>query len=138
LDGTPPLGELNWADDEIFNAVDSVPDPILFSSQKVGVPTIYRTDIGHPIHPIVDLGDYQLWTGTYIDWTIPANFSKIVTVNNGIGTPAPTSGAATAFGTQKILFKGKASDNSYYTNQGIGGPFTLVGTATNFIPSPSY
>ena len=87
---------------------------------------------------IVEFGDYQIWAGTYIDWTNASNFSKVVSISGGTGRPVNPTTAATAFGTQTILFKGQASDNSFFTNRGNGGAFVKTGTVTDFTPTPSY
>lgn len=88
-------------------------------------------------HNKIDLAYFQLWYGTYIDWTNATNFSKVVTINGSTGTPASTSGAAAAFGQQTILFSGKASNSAFFVNRGTSGSFTKVGTASD-TPGPSY
>ena len=50
------------------------------------------------------------------------------------GGPAPTSEAAAAFGTQTILFTGRASE--FIVNGGSSGAFTKTGTVTDFTPGP--
>jgi len=87
---------------------------------------------------IMEFSEVQLWFGQYIDWTDADNFAKVVKVAGGVGTPEDPAIAAAAFGTQQILFRGKASDASFYVNRGDGGAFTKTGTVTDFTPGPSY
>jgi hypothetical protein len=89
-------------------------------------------------NPIVRYGDFQLWVGQYIDWTNPTNFSKVVNISGGHGTPVDPRTSAAAFGPQSVLFKGKSSDASFYTNAGTAGAFTKTGTITDFTPTPTY
>lgn len=103
------------------------------NSFEFGVP-VQTADVA--AQPALQMADFQMWFGQYIDWTDPDNFSKVVKITNGVGTPVNPSTAANAFGSQDILFKGNAS--SFYTNRGSGGIFTQVGTINNFTPTPSY
>lgn len=85
----------------------------------------------------IDMADFQLWYGLYIDPTNASNFSKFVTITGNVGRPASTLGAANAFGEPHILFSGKASNRSFYINRGTGGEFTLTGSGTD-TTGPSY
>jgi hypothetical protein len=89
-------------------------------------------------NPKIEYADFQLWVGQYVDWAQPSNFSNVVTIKSGKGYPASTDAAAAAFGRQTVLFKGKASDGSFFFNRGTSGAFSKIGTATDFTPTPSY
>lgn len=92
----------------------------------------------YPTPGIREFADVQAWYGTYIDASSPSNFAKFISITGGKGYPVNPSIAAAAFGRQTILFKGKASDNSFFVNRGNGGAFTKIGTASDFTPGPSY
>jgi hypothetical protein len=89
-------------------------------------------------NPVFEASDLQFWFNKFIDPTISSNYAKFVTIKNGVGTPVDPSTAATAFGTQSILLKGKASDGSFFVNRGTIGAFTKTGTISDFTPAPSY
>lgn len=103
---------------------------IPFTGMSIGIPYTDTT-----LNAVVEFSDTQFWN-SFIDVSTSANYAKLVTLNGTTGTPASTSGAATAFGTQNLLFKGKAS--AFYTNRGSAGAFTKVGTLTDFTPGPSF
>jgi len=86
----------------------------------------------------VEFADVQAWFGTFINPSIPDNFSKFVKITGSTGTPADPSVAASAFGQPSILFKGKASDSTFFINNGTGGAFAKTGTVIDFTPGPSY
>jgi hypothetical protein len=119
----------------------STPDiePIKFSGMDVGIPDLPGSayaDGGVESLPAVAFGDYQIWTGKFIDWSNPSNYSKVVSISGGHGTPVDPKIAAAAFGTQTILFEGNAA--SFVNNLGTGGAFTKIGTATDFTPAESF
>jgi len=105
------------------------------SNGEIDVP---NTVVGgsFPVNGKMDVGDFQLWVGTFIDPTNSANLDKFVVVANGIGRKVAPSVAAEAFGEQTILCSGGAS--SFPTNRGTGGAFTTIGTLTDFVPAASF
>jgi hypothetical protein len=107
----------------------------LWNGSTIGIPDI-GANMGFGTHPAIQYGDFQLWVGQYIDWTNSTNFAKVVSISGGVGTPVNPATAATAFGTQTLLFKGNATQ--FVTNAGNGGAFTKTGTASDYTPAPSY
>jgi hypothetical protein len=108
------------------------------SGIPVGVPFLdgMQVNWSGQVTPIIEMSDYQLWVGQFIDPTVSGNFSKFVKISGGKGTLVDPAIAAAAFGQQTILFKGNSTQ--FPVNRGIGGAFSLVGTNTDFTPTPSY
>lgn len=79
-----------------------------------------------------NMADFQFWAGVYRDMGTETN--RRLFIDNG-GKPVDPSVAATALGTQTLLFSGTSS--SFGTNQGTGGAFTLTGTLSDAPTSPS-
>jgi hypothetical protein len=77
---------------------------------------------------LLDMAYVQIWVDKFIDPTNDTNFSKLVNVVNGIGSPVNTDIAADYFGPQTYLFKGVRDD--FIVNQGTGGAFSSTGTIT--------
>ena len=77
---------------------------------------------------LLDMADVQIWVGTYIDPTNATNFSKLVSVVDGRGSPVNPDIAADYFGLQTYLFKGQRDD--FLVNNGTGGAFSYNGTIT--------
>jgi len=109
----------------------ATPDPgtgILINGTPIGLPIVPNTitEVDPPTRR--RYADVQGWFGTFIDPTDPANYAKFVTLSHGgaNGTNVKPSVAAASFGPQSLLFTG--GKNRFYTNRGIGGAFTKVGT----------
>jgi len=83
----------------------------------------------------IEFGDTQIWFDSYIDWSDPDNFAKLVTVTGDIGSPASMAEAAIEFGDPQFKFTGGA--DQFGNNLGTGGSLTKIGTLTNFSPNPS-
>lgn len=113
--------------------------PIL--GKAIGIPdlddNIYSLHGGLSLDPTLEMADFQAWFGTYIPPSAD-NFAKFVSVSGSVGRPASPAVAASAFGTQDLLFTGKASTGAFFINQGTGGTFTKFGSAADFLPSPTY
>jgi hypothetical protein len=81
---------------------------------------------------VLEVADVQVWFNQAIDPT-PTNLAKFISG----GKPVNPVTAASAFGTQGLLFSGNAS--TFATNLGnVGGTFTVSGDPiTNASTSPS-
>ena len=66
------------------------------------------------------MADFQLWDGTFIDLSVPANLANFI--QNG--KPVDPAAAAAAFGQPTLLFSGGAS--TFGNNQGTGGAYNLA------------
>jgi hypothetical protein len=118
--------------------------PISIVGSPIGIPNqasnATRSQIGYPPTTsgtkAVDYGDTQVWFGTYIDPSVPANFAKFVNIVGGKGLPVDPAIAELAFGRPTFRFIG--DHTKFPTNTGTGGAFSLVGTDIDFTPTPSY
>lgn len=129
--GWHPSGEAGWTPDGHSGS------NFLLTGLPIALPRSIFPGYDSISTPI-EYADVQVWFGTFIDPTISANYAKFVNITGGRGYPVNPTTAAAAFGQQTILFKGKASDNSFYMNRGNGGTFNKIGTASDFTPTPSY
>lgn len=109
-----------------------------FSGKAFGVPQCFQ-NIAFPDFPgRAEYAYFQLWTGLALNFLDPGVAAGFYSVSGGVATPKSVTVAASMFGQQQVCFTGRASDGSFYVNQGTGGNFVLTGTATNFSPAPSY
>ena len=81
-------------------------------------------------------GDVQVYFNQALNVTSASVLGKFVKIAGGIGTPQDPRVAATAFGPPDILLRGNHS--SFPTNLGTGGATSVVGTITDFTPTPTY
>jgi hypothetical protein len=117
------------------------PISIPFIGKSIGIPDLPSTYVDGTLDvprfgPQMEFGDYQMWMGTYIDWTDGANFANVVKISEGKGTPVDPAVAAAAFGHQTLLFKG--NHTNFQSNLGTAGSFSQIGTSVDFTPTPSY
>ena len=81
--------------------------------------------------PSIDLAEYQIWFGTYID---PIMISMFVDSRDKPVNPATPSAA---FGRQSILLRRNKELGLYFTiNEGSGDFLNTVGTFTDLTPGP--
>lgn len=73
----------------------------------------------------LDMADFQLWDGVFVDFSVPANLAKFISG----GKPVNPSIAAAGFGQQTLLFSGDRK--TFPVNQGTGGAFTVTGNLTD-------
>lgn len=119
---------------------DDIVNPPSFNisivGRECGLPTISNFS---QTSPIFEVANVQVWFGTYVEPTV-GNLDKFVLLN-GSGNPIPppdVRAAQDAFGDSDIWFvRDSVSDIKFQENQGVAGPFTLVGTApVDFNPAP--
>ena len=90
-------------------------------------------DFGTPLFT-GDIADVYIAPGQFIDFSVEANRRKFISAD---GKPVDLgSNCSTPTGTAPaVCFSGNAS--SFGTNKGTGGAFTLTGTLTDAVTSPS-
>lgn len=117
----------------ISSSVPTIP----LNAGYVGVPTdsVFAQSINYS--PSLPMADYQMWFYKNIALT-DANMTRFFTITDGRGYPTNPIEASNAFGVQSILFKGKASDASFYFNRGTAGAFSKIATVSDFTPTPSF
>jgi hypothetical protein len=113
-----------------------------FNGSSIGMPFVNSYPTTSPSSsywlssgPKIEFGDVQIWN-SFIDPRISGNFSKLVTISGGKGTPADPAIAELTFGRPTLRFTG--NHTKFPTNTGTGGAFSLVGTDIDFTPTPSY
>jgi len=115
------------------NEVDlssTVDDGIGTDQSVSGLTDFYFGDDGFAARITGDIADFQLWIGSYLDFSIQAN--RQLFINNGV--PVNPLIASQTLGSPTILFQGNATN--FIINQGTGGPFTLHGSLTDSTTSP--
>jgi len=91
----------------------------------------YFADDGFGARITGDVADVQMWFNAYLDFSVTANRELFILG----GKPVRPTVASATLGTPAILFSGNSS--TFPTNQGTGGSFTLHGSLTNAVTSPS-
>lgn len=134
----------NWK----INDTDLYGGPPAVVTSRVWNMPVVGTQIGMPFNDnylpsasplVLELFNVQVWYGTYVDLTVPANLAKfVVSDGTNIFAPSDIRAAQDAFGASDIWFnRDSVSDIKFEDNQGTAGPFTLVGTGpSDFNPPP--
>jgi len=127
-DGTAPnfIKHFYMNGTEITGTVDDDPG---FDNSVTGLTDFFFGASGVGI--VGDVADMQLWIGAYLDFSIAANRELFILA----GRPVNPLIAAQTLGSPTIRFQGNAANFS--TNQGTGGPFTVLGALANSTSSPS-
>lgn len=99
---------------------------------KFGIPTTPAESSGFTA--TLRMAEVQMWLGTFIDPTVPANLAKFVRIVNNVGRPQNPTLAATAFGTPTYSFRGNKFQ--FPTNRGNGGSMSSAGTINSYTPVP--
>jgi hypothetical protein len=90
-----------------------------------------------PSNMLIDMAELQVFSGTLLDTSDPANIALFVTVEGGIASPTPMSVAAGALGRPVIAISGQANWIAG-NNAGSAGNFTPFATISPFSPDPSF
>jgi hypothetical protein len=103
------------------------------SSFEVGIPVTFA-DAAANVNDHIDLAEYQVWFGTFLDFT-NAGIRAMFIDNHS--KPVDPAIPARAFGTQSILLRRNRDLGLHFTvNEGTGDSLGNAGTIADFTPGP--